>query len=127
MNPNKEICFTDFTDSGHCKCRAHCPGCLTDADFRKSHGVADGCPHGVTADEFPPVRDLASMAATRLAICKACDNQDCGMKHRTDCQAMALLGRPGAVYCSNGKLDQLPVDLDEIDETITRTETETLK
>ena len=37
----------NFTQSFHCKSRAHCGMCRSDQEWRKSVGAPDECPHGV--------------------------------------------------------------------------------
>ena len=88
----------DFTNSPHCGCHAHCRACRTDPTWRLSAGAPDICPHGVTADDLPPVTEVlvsagSPLAVERLAVCDACDDGDCGIKHQTNCRRRAILSR----------------------------------
>jgi len=93
----------NFAGTQHCRLRVHCPACRTDTAWRQSVGAPDDCPHGVIRqrrNDLPPVRDVASIVAGRLAICNACDDRGCGIKHQTACRCKAILGREH-FHCPN--------------------------
>ena len=90
----------NFATTQHCRLRVHCPACRTDTAWRDSVGAPEACPHGVTVDGLPPVRDLASIVTGRLAICNACYDRGCSIKHQTACRRKAILGREH-FHCPN--------------------------
>jgi len=103
MNHGSKI--PNFTGSPECASRAHCRACRTVTAWRISAGAPDDCPHGVSIDDLPEIRNPGAIAARRLAICAACDNTGCGIKHQTDCRARAILGREN-FQCPRGRFRQ---------------------
>jgi len=96
----------NFTDSPECLCRAHCRACRTVTAWRISAGAPDDCPHGVSIDDLPEIRNPGAIAAGRLTICQACGETDCSIKHQTDCRARAILGRE-YFHCPQGRFAEL--------------------
>ena len=98
-----------FATSSHCKSRAHCSVCRTDALWRVRVGAPSLCPHGmVTGLESPvkPKAGLGDLVATVLkktgigpALSPNCYDENKNLKPLSPCgkrkQAMnALLQRP---------------------------------
>ena len=77
----------------HCRTRVHCAVCRSSPAWRVAVGMPDDCPCGITADDLPAVRDAAAIVAERLAVCNACGNAACSIKHQTVCRRRAILAR----------------------------------
>ena len=70
--------------------------------MRASAGAPVECPHGVMADDLPPVADFGAILAKRLAVCKVCGDNSCSIMHQIDCRRRAVLGREN-LHCPKGQ------------------------
>ncbi len=92
-----------WIDSPACKGRRQCRGCRTDIAFQQKLATFfvmppgwPACPHGITADNLPPVQvdPPTQRARERVAICDACPDE-CRMKHGKRCERIRVAKRAG--------------------------------
>jgi hypothetical protein len=74
-----------WTDSIHCRSRAHCRACRTDPAWRAQAGAPDECPIGLPIDAQDGYPERVAAQSVAMPSCRHCERTADRVPHRPCC------------------------------------------